>query len=28
MRSTVKHLRFVLGSLSAVLFSAASAASV
>jgi hypothetical protein len=28
MRSTVKHLRYVLGSLSAVVFSAASAASV
>jgi len=28
MRSTVKHLRYVLGSLSAVMFSAASAASV
>jgi hypothetical protein len=28
MRSTVKHLRYVLGSLSAVLFSAASAQSV
>jgi hypothetical protein len=28
MRSTVKHLRYVLGSLSAVLFSAAVSASV
>jgi hypothetical protein len=28
MRSTVKHLRYVLGSLSAVLFSAASSLSV
>jgi hypothetical protein len=28
MRSTVKHLRYVLGSLSAVMFSAASATTV
>jgi len=28
MRSTVKHLRYVLGSLSAVMFSAAVASSV
>jgi hypothetical protein len=28
MRSTVKHLRYVLGSLSAVMFSTATAASV